>query len=1017
MRKRAPRLQPGEKVVDHVTVVGAVDDGGRDPVYIVWHHDAWCAMCCKLFLKPSQARWEARALARSAHPGIVRLLEDGSPRYLLTEFLEGPSLRRLIRSRPKGRLSAADALRVAVHLGSALAHLHGRGYLHLDVKPANVIVTRRRPVLFDLGSARRADGRKLGSPQGTDAYMAPEQCRAGVPSPASDVYGLGVTLFEMLTGARPFPEGDGAESDRSARGRFPLDEAGRRRSGRGSVEPLRVLDPVEQQVHGDPRDGAEAQVDRGEPGLAALGPEPVVAGQDGDVAGHGPAGAGDRAHRTDGEGVHPSSDPVDVRPGGEGVAHRRFPRRLAPGLGGRDGLDVPPGVGGQLAPDLAGRPERLPVLVPDQEEHLAAAAVTQVPEHEPRGLLDVQVDDEILLGRVRCAADRDERDPLGPQPIDHRVAGAGFDDEDTVERHLGQRTEPVGGHRGHQREDIALLEAALGGRCRDLHEEAQVGGPTGDRRVHGRGDRDDVRPAAAQRLRSGARPVPDARRRGPDPLAGLRIDPAAATEPVRDRRAGDPRFRGDVGDGRSLGSGPSAGHVPTLLATAARPEVVRSGRYGRSDARFPADLGTRHRCPRTRPRAVIVDVTVLDRARPSARSPASLRTALRSGRLRRLLAGHIAGKLGLHLLVLGVGLHVLQQTSSGTWTSVVVALGYAPQALLSGYAGAIADRHARGTVLAWSSSIRGCCGVLAVLAAVQNWPPAVLVAAVAVASVAATPAYPAVAAAAPGCVREDSLPAANTLVSGVENAGWTAGPGLFGGILLVGGGPLSALAAATVLHGIGTLTACRLTLPAPDAGPGPVRSGDLLAATRLVLRAPGLRGPMQLATIGNFLYGYLVVVLVLLGSSTDPEAAGRLNAGLAVGAVASLLVVHRLAGRADATRVPRWSLVAFGMCVLLVGMVRAADAGGAAGRRRGGGHVDRRDRRGHAAAAHRSARGARPGHRHLRPAGRGGDRIGFAGRRSARRLARPGPRHGPHRRRVPGAHRRDPVPTADAGHP
>ena len=58
-------------------------------------------MCCKLFLRPSQARWEARALARLAHPGIVRLLEDGSPRYLLTEFLEGTSLRKLIRSRPK----------------------------------------------------------------------------------------------------------------------------------------------------------------------------------------------------------------------------------------------------------------------------------------------------------------------------------------------------------------------------------------------------------------------------------------------------------------------------------------------------------------------------------------------------------------------------------------------------------------------------------------------------------------------------------------------------------------------------------------------------------------------------------------------------------------------------------------------------------------------------------------------------------------------------------------------------
>ncbi len=211
MSRPVPRAAPGERIAGHITVVSPIDEGGRDPVYIVWNHAAWCPMCCKLFKKPAQARWEVQALRRLAHPGIVRLLEDGAPRYMLTEFLEGPSLRKLLKTRPKGRLSVADALRTAIHLGSALAHLHARGYLHLDLKPGNVIVTRRRPVLFDLGSARRANGRKLPSPQGTDAYMSPEQCRAKVPSPASDVYGLGVTLFEMLTGARPFPEGDKAE--------------------------------------------------------------------------------------------------------------------------------------------------------------------------------------------------------------------------------------------------------------------------------------------------------------------------------------------------------------------------------------------------------------------------------------------------------------------------------------------------------------------------------------------------------------------------------------------------------------------------------------------------------------------------------------------------------------------------------------------------------------------------------------------------------------------------------------
>lgn len=211
----AARLQPGERLASHLTVVGAIDTGGRDPVAIVWNHAAWCAMCCKVFRKKRQVEWEAQALRRLAHPGIVRLLENGvragHGRYLLTEFLEGPTLRSLIRSRPAGRLAASDALRVAIHLGAALSHMHGRGLLHLDVKPTNVIVMRRRPVLFDLGSARRLDGRKLRSPQGTDAYMAPEQARAQVPGPASDVWGLAVVLFEMLTGLRPFPKGDDAE--------------------------------------------------------------------------------------------------------------------------------------------------------------------------------------------------------------------------------------------------------------------------------------------------------------------------------------------------------------------------------------------------------------------------------------------------------------------------------------------------------------------------------------------------------------------------------------------------------------------------------------------------------------------------------------------------------------------------------------------------------------------------------------------------------------------------------------
>jgi hypothetical protein len=180
-----------------------------------------------------------------------------------------------------------------------------------------------------------------------------------------------------------------------------------------------------------------------------------------------------------------------------------------------------------------------------------------------------------------------------------------------------------------------------------------------------------------------------------------------------------------------------------------------------------------------------------------------------------------------------------------------------------------------------------------------------------------------VAAAAPKCVPAAALPAANTPVSGVENAGWTAGPGLLGVVMLAGGDPSAAIAVSTLLLAAGTTAACGVALPAPR--PGPRGRRDLLVAARLVLHAPVLRGPLALATIGNFLYGYLVVALVLLGTApgAPPDAVGRLNTALAVGAVASLLVVHRLAGRSRPVPVLRAAMVAFGVCVLLLGLVRA----------------------------------------------------------------------------------------------
>ncbi len=204
---RSPRYSVGDKINPELTVLGIVDDTGRDPVYIVWHHRAWCPMACKVFGTVEKARLEAMVLGALAHPNIVRLLGVGKPAHVLMEFLEGPTLRQFMRSRPGCRLRVSDALRVAIYLGAALTHLHERGFLHLDIKPSNVIVARGRPVLFDFGIARPQGDRPDRHIHGTDPYMAPEQCRGDLVTPATDIFGLGVTLYEMLTGHLPFADG------------------------------------------------------------------------------------------------------------------------------------------------------------------------------------------------------------------------------------------------------------------------------------------------------------------------------------------------------------------------------------------------------------------------------------------------------------------------------------------------------------------------------------------------------------------------------------------------------------------------------------------------------------------------------------------------------------------------------------------------------------------------------------------------------------------------------------------
>src|SRR4249919_4148777 len=154
-------------------------------------------------------RQEARAVAKLSHPNVVSVIdagEDGGHPYIVFEYVEGETLKQRIAR--EGALDPQEAIAYAIEVGRGLSVAHARNMVHRDIKPQNVLIDAEgRAKLTDFGISRQleqdgmtATGRVLG----TTDYVAPEQAMGHRADPRSDIYSLGVVLYEMLIGQVPF---------------------------------------------------------------------------------------------------------------------------------------------------------------------------------------------------------------------------------------------------------------------------------------------------------------------------------------------------------------------------------------------------------------------------------------------------------------------------------------------------------------------------------------------------------------------------------------------------------------------------------------------------------------------------------------------------------------------------------------------------------------------------------------------------------------------------------------------
>src|SRR5579883_1181403 len=215
-----PKAMPSERIhrrLGEHEVTRAIARGGMGAVFEVKNIRTGVSYAAKVILRPgdgaARARFqrEAELLARCEHPGIVRVHtigESGEDLYMILDLVRGQDLAAIVER--SGPLEPRRAAAVALEVARALAFVHGRGIVHRDVKPSNVLVDEEGHAhLTDFGIATATDLERLtrtGAFVGTVAFVSPEQARGKAVTAATDVFSLGGVLFHALSGQPPLGE-------------------------------------------------------------------------------------------------------------------------------------------------------------------------------------------------------------------------------------------------------------------------------------------------------------------------------------------------------------------------------------------------------------------------------------------------------------------------------------------------------------------------------------------------------------------------------------------------------------------------------------------------------------------------------------------------------------------------------------------------------------------------------------------------------------------------------------------